>query len=174
MKELFCQEEVVQDFDQLSGEVRLAEDSTNQHITIGGVPEDAILLKLDVDKPNYKLRSAYLKRGLAFIHKGCDYVLILPELRKIILFELKSNSPKGYADQFVASELFLNYCIQLWNKLKCIDSDFEFKRILLTPKFNYSFTNRKMHKLTKNERCKEKVKIYSPGFPKRIRLEKLL
>ncbi len=175
MKEIFCNEQVLQDFDQLRCELRLQEETTGQSITISGIPYNAILLKLDIDRHNYKVRSAYLRRGLEFIHKGCDYCLILPDKQLIILFELKSYNPKGYADQFAASELFIDYCIKLWNKFNCDDSIFEFKRILLSPRFNYGFTNKKeLHKLTKNDRCNNEVKIYSPGFPSRMRLEKVL
>lgn len=175
MREIFCNEQVIQDFDQVTGELRLQEETTGQSITIGGIPNNAILLKLDVDGPNYKVRSAYLRRGVEFIHKGCDYCLILPDQNLIVLFELKSKNPKGYADQFVASELFIDYCIKLWNKFNCTNSTFEFRRILLSPKFNYSYTNNKeLHTLTKPDKCNNDIRIYSPGFPPRMRLEKIL
>ena len=175
MKEIFCNEQVVQDFDQFAGELRLQEEATKQSITIGGVPNNAILLKLDIDRRNYKVRSAYLRRGLEFIHKGCDYCLILPDRNLAILFELKSNNPKGYADQFIASELFIEYCVKLWNKLNCINLTFEFKRILLSPKYNYNYTrNSELHTLNKTDRCNNEVRVYSPGFPLRMRLEKVL
>lgn len=175
MKELFCNKQVIQDFDQLAGEIRLKEEKTGQTIIISGIPANAILLKLDVDRRDYKVRSAYLRREVEFIHKACDYCLILPDKNLIILFELKSNKPKGYVDQFIVSELFIEYCVKLWNKLKCTNSTFEFKRILLSDKFNYNYTSSKeLHALNKTDRCKNEVRIYSPGFPQRMRLEKVL
>lgn len=175
MRELFCNEQVIQDFDQVGGEISLKEESTGQSVIISGIPNNAVLLKLDVDRPNYKVRSAYLRKGIEFIHKGCDYCLILPDLKLIVLFELKSKNPKGYADQFVASELFIEYCIKLWNMFNCSNTTFEFRKILLSPKFNYNYTNNKeLHTLSKLDRCNNIVKIYSPGFPRRMRLEKVL
>lgn len=176
MIDLFCNTHVIQAFDQLRGEMRLTEDATGQVITIGGIPNNAILLKLDVDRPReYKVRSAYLRRGLEFIHKGCDYCLILPDLNRAILFELKSQNPKGYANQFVVSELFIEYCSNLWNKYSCGNSSLTFTRILLSPRFNVQFTKTgKPLRLLKPDRCQNEIEIFTPGFPNRLRLDRLL
>ena len=175
MKDIFCDSYVLQAFDQARGEMQLKEDATGQSIIVGGVPNNAILLKLDVDRKQYKVRSAYLRSGLEFIHKGCDYCLILPDQNLALLFELKSMNPKGYANQFVASELFIEYCVKLWNKFNCNNVALDFKRVLLSPKFNRSFTNhREVHKLCIPDRCNNDVNIISPGFPSRVRLEKLI
>lgn len=175
MKDIFCDKYVIQGFDQNRGELVLKEEGTNQSIVIGGIPIDAILIKLDIDKPNYKIRSSYFRPGQKFIHQGCDYCLILPSSNLAILFELKSSYPKGYVDQFTASELFIEYCTKLWNKLNCDNINLSFKRILLSPKYNYHFTsNKELHNLTKLDRCKTEIKVFSPGFPKKLRLEKLI
>ena len=59
MREIFCDIEVIQSFDQLNQTMVLREDENRQLITIGGIPVDSILLKLDVDKPEYKQKSKY-------------------------------------------------------------------------------------------------------------------
>ena len=125
MRDVFCDVEVIQSFDQLNHKIDLREDENRQLITIGGIPEDSILLKLDVDKPEYKQKSKYLKRGESFIHKGCDYCLIIPSKDLIVLFELKSMKPKvkNYVDQFIASEIFINYCNNLSNYKNCTNKN---------------------------------------------------
>lgn len=175
MREIFCDKNVLQEINQSKGEAKLKEELTGQSIIIGGIPKNAILLKLDVDKRGYKQRSAYLRNGVEYIHKGCDYCLILLETNQAVLFELKSNRPKEYADQFVASELFVDYCTKLWNKYNCADITLSFKRVLLSPRFNRTLTSSKeLLRFTKRDRCKTDISIISPGFPSRVRLEKLL
>jgi len=175
MKEIFCDKYVLQNFDQEQSEVKLKEDITGQSIIIGGVPSNSILLKLDVERKGYKVRSQYLRSGKEFIHKGCDYCLILPEKEIALLFELKSEKPKGYIDQFIASELFIEYCMNLWNKLSCKSTKLSFIRVLLSPKYNIQYTNSKeVFKFQKEDRCKLNINIISPGFPERVRLEKLI
>lgn len=175
MRDIFCNVRVLQGFDQLQGKMVLTEEDTGQSIEIGGIPENAILLKLDVDRAAYKIRSSYFRRGLEFIHKGCDYCLILPDTNRAILFELKSNNPKGYANQFVASELFIEYCSKLWNKFNCSNLTLDFTRVLLSPKYSPQFTTTgKVMRMTRPDRCANDVEIITPGFPNRIRLERLL
>ncbi|MEI7424263.1 MAG: hypothetical protein WCK18_19325 [Prolixibacteraceae bacterium] len=177
MKDVFCDVEVIQSFDQFNHTMVLKEDENRQLITIGGIPDGSILLKLDVNKPEYKQKSKYLKRGEPFIHKGCDYCLIIPSKDLIILFELKSMKPKvkDYVDQFVASEIFIRYCNNLSNYKNCTLKKYTFKRILLSPKYNYGLTGQShVIDISKNNSCGEKIKIKTPGFPHRIRLEKLI
>ncbi len=175
MKELFCDRYVLQGFDEVGSEIILREDATGQSIKIGGVPNDAILIKLDVDKKEYKKRSSYFRTGLGFVHQGCDYCLILEHQKQAILFELKSSCPKGYVEQFVASELFIDYCVKVWNKYKCTNLKLSFKRVLLSTKFNRHLTSStKLLTLKKTDKCKNEVTIISPGFPQRIHLNKLL
>jgi hypothetical protein len=175
MKEIFCDEYVLKQIDQIKGEVELKEEITGQAIIIGGLPNDAVVIKLDVDKREYKKRSAYLRAGLEYIHKGCDYCIILPNLQKAVFFELKSNNPKGYADQFVVSELFVEYCANLWNKYKCDTMKLLSLRVLLSPKYDAVYTKiDRMHKTTKKDRCKNEIQIISPGFPKRLKIQKIL
>ena len=69
MKDIFCNVEVIQSFDQKNQIMKLREVDTNQEILIGGIPVDSILLKLDVDKIAYKRKSMYLKRETPIIHK---------------------------------------------------------------------------------------------------------
>lgn len=172
---IFCDLNVIQGFDHSKDEVTLKEDATGQKIIIGGLPKDSLILKLDVDKAQYKKKSSYLRTNTEFIHKGCDYCVIIPSLSKIVLFELKSEHPKGYADQFVASEIFLNYCNNLWMKFKNCNQKFEFIRVLLSKKYNGQLTtSSKVVKFTKPDRTNEDIKILSPGFPPRIRIEKFL
>lgn len=172
MRDIFCDVHVLKNIDQLKGEINLKEEDTGQSIIIGGIPENAVLLKLDVDKKGYKKRSAYLRSSCEFIHQGCDYCLILPDFSQAFLFELKSQRPKGYADQFVAAELFIEYCCNLWNKLQCNNTSLVFTRILLSPHFNS--TSGDIIKLTKPDRCNNDIEILTPGFPNRIRLERFL
>lgn len=177
MRDVFCDVKVIQNFDQLSQTMVLKEDENNQAILIGGIPVDSTLLKLDVDNPtSYKQKSQYLRRGQTFIHKGCDYCLIIPSLSIIILFELKSMKPKvkDYVDQFMASEIFINYCKNLSDYKDKIESDYTFKRVLLSPKYNYGLTTSSILDISKENSVGKTIKIITPGFPTRIRLEKLL
>jgi hypothetical protein len=177
MRDVFCDVEVIQSFDQLNHTIVLKEDENKQQIIIGGIPDDSILLKLDVDKPSYKQKSMYLKRGEPFIHKGCDYCLIIPSKGLIVLFELKSMKPKvkDYVDQFIASEIFMSYCNNLSNYKNCSVKKYTFKRILLSPKYNYGLTGQSnVIDISKFNSCGEKINIKTPGFPHRIRLEKLI
>lgn len=175
MRDIFCDHYVIVNFDQLHGEMELKEDETGQSIKIRGIPDNAILLKLDVNRREYKVRSFYLRAGLEYIHKGCDYCLIIPDQSLAVLFELKSKNPKGYIDQFIVSELFISYCLSLWNNFSCSKQTLTFKRVLLSPKFNNAFTSPKgVFSLTNPDRCKKEVRFVSPGFPHNIRLEKLI
>jgi len=177
MREVFCDVEVIQSFDQLNQTMVLKEEDNKQMITIGGIPVDSILLKLDVDKPEYKQKSKYLKRGESFIHKGCDYCLIIPSQQQIILFELKSMKPKvkDYVDQFMASEIFIKYCNSLSNYKSCTVTNYTYKRILLSPKYNIGLTGKsKVIDISKTNSCGILISIKTPGFPNSIRLEKLI
>lgn len=177
MKDIFCDVEVIQSFDQKNHTIVLKEDETNQKILIGGIPDDSVLLKLDVDKKEYKRKSMYLKRETPIIHKGCDYCLIVPSQQIIILFELKSMKPKekDYVNQFVASEIFVKYCSELSNYVNKSCDCYTFKRILLSPKYNIVFTSsKKLQDISTSDNCGNLIEIKSPGFPDKIRLEKLL
>lgn len=175
MESIFCDLHVIKSYDEIRKEVKLVEETTGQNIIIGGLPEDSIILKLDIDHAGYKKKSSYLRSGVEFIHKGCDYCIIIPSINKIVLFELKSNNPKGYADQFVASEIFLNYCNALWKKFNNCVQEFNFVYVLLSPKYNGQLTSSKnVIKFTKLDRTNEEIRILSPGFPPRIRIEKFL
>jgi hypothetical protein len=176
MREIFCDVEVIQSFDQISQTMVLKEEDNNQYITIGGIPVDAILLKLDVDKLEYKQKSKYLRRGATFIHKGCDYCLILPSEKLIVLFELKSLKPKvkNYVEQFVASEIFVNYCKNLYDYTNKSYSTFTYKRVLLSTKYNYGLTAKSVIDISKTDNYGNIINIVTPGFPPRIRLEKLI
>lgn len=177
MREIFCDIEVIQSIDQSNQTMVLREDENQQLITIGGIPSDSILLKLDVNKREYKQKSKYLKRGESFIHKGCDYCLIIPSQELIVLFELKSKKPtiKDYVDQFIASEIFIKYCNNLSNYKNCANTNYTFKRILLSPKYNYGLTSkREIINISRTNSCGENISIKTPGFPNRIRLEKLI
>jgi hypothetical protein len=176
MKEIFCDEEVLQAFDEDNQTMILKEEDNNQYITIGGIPKDAILLKLDVDKIGYKQKSKYLRRGVTFIHKGCDYCLVMPTQNLILLFELKSLKPKekNYIEQFVASEIFITYCKNLHDYKNKLISNYTFKRVLLSTKYNYGLTNNSVIDISKVDNYGNTISIITPGFPPRIRLEKLL
>ena len=177
MKDIFCDIEVVQSYDEDKDIMFLREEETNYEIEIGGIPKGAILLKLDVNKRDYKRKSMYLKRETPIIHKGCDYCLIIPSVQIIVLFELKSLKPKEkiYVDQFIASEIFINYCNELSGYLNFTKIQYSYKRILLSPKYNTIFTDRnKTLDISTKDRIGNLVEIKTPGFPNRIRLEKLL
>lgn len=177
MKDIFCDEEVIQSFDIQNQTMVLKEIDTNQEILIGGIPIDSILLKLDIDKRLFKRKSMYLKRDTPVIHKGCDYCLIIPSQEKIILFELKSLKPKvkDYVNQFIASEIFIEYCSKLSNYINCSRIDYSFHRILLSPKYNIGFTSsNRIQDISTSDSCGNPIEIKTPGFPARIRLEKLI
>lgn len=177
MKDVFCDEEVIQSFDEFNQTMILKEIETNQEILIGGIPVDSILLKLDVDKLVYKRKSMYLRRDTPIIHKGCDYCLIIPSQEIIILFELKSLKPKvkDYVNQFVAAEIFIDYCSRLYNYISGSTIKYNYKRILLSPKYNIGFTsNSKIQNISTSDRCGNPIQIKTPGFPSKIRLEKLI
>lgn len=176
MKDLFCNKEVLLDFDQINQTMVLKEEENNQFITIKGVPLDAILLKLDVNKLEYKRKSMYFSRETDFIHKGCDYCLIIPSVKKILLFELKSMKPKekNYIAQFKSSEIFMNYCIKLHNYKNNCNLKYEFNRILLCTKHNSLMTStKKVPSFNLKDNKGENMSIKAPGFPSFIRLEKL-
>lgn len=177
MKNIFCDEEVIQSFDLLNQTMILKEIDTNQEILISGIPLDSILLKLDINKSEFKRKSMYLKKNTPIIHKGCDYCLIIPSQEKIILFELKSLKPKvkDYVNQFIASEIFIEYCNKLSNYINCSKIDYSFLRILLSPKYNIGFTsNNRIQDISTSDNCGNTIEIKTPGFPNRIRLEKLI
>ncbi len=176
MKEIFCDAEVIQGFDERNQTMILKEEDNNQYITIGGIPIDSTLLKLDVDKTGYKQKSQYLRRGASFIHKGCDYCLIIPSMHLIILFELKSLKPKEkhYTEQFIASEIFINYCKKLSDYKNSTTSNYSFKRVLLSTKYNYGLTNKSVIDISKIDKNGKTIHIVTPGFPTKIRLERLL
>ena len=175
MREIFCDTEVLQGIDDLKCEITLKEEENNQKIVIGGIPPNAILIKLDVSKTAYKQKSFYLRRGKEFRHKGCDYVLILPDQNKIILIELKSLKPKEkrFVDQFRASEIFMNYCINLNRYIKDEDKEYEFHRILLSTKYDNT-TSKGIIDLTTKDQNGNDITIKSPGFPHQIKLQKLI
>jgi len=175
MREIFCDSQVLQGIDQLRREIILKEEENNQKIIIGGIPDNSILIKLDVNQNNYKQKSFYLRRGKEFIHKGCDYALILPDQGKIILFELKSSKPKEkrYVDQFRASEIFMKYCNNLNSYLENLEVEYEFHRILFSYK-NNNTTSSGIIDLTTKDRNDNEIIIKSPGFPSRIKLQKIV
>nr|WP_298656386.1 hypothetical protein [uncultured Flavobacterium sp.] len=177
MREIFCEVEVIQTFDTLRNTMILKEESTSQEIIIGDIPAESILLKLDVDKAGYKKRTNYFNPTTQFIHKGCDYCLIIPTQLLIILFELKSEKPKkiDYLKQFIASEYFMDYCIKLSSYINNSESIYSYKRILLSKKYNVHYTNRtKLQDLSQSDVFGKTYVIKSPGFPHRIRLNKLI
>jgi hypothetical protein len=177
MEEIFCEKEVVQTYDTFNKRLFLKEDLTNQEIEIKGIPVGSILIKLDVEKAHYKKRSNYFNDSTPFIHKGCDYCLIIPDKKIIILFELKSEKPKksDYMKQFIASEYFLNYCTSLSNFINKEKIEFTYKRILLSPRYSTIYTDKKrLNDASFEDVFGNKVEIKSPGFPPRINLEKLI
>ncbi len=177
MRNIFCDQEVIQSFDELNQTMILKEIETSQEILVGGIPLDSILLKLDVDKREYKRKSMYLRRETPIIHKGCDYCLIIPSQAKIILFELKSLKPKekDYVNQFVASQAFIEYCNKLSSYINGLTIDYTYQRILLSPKYNVGFTtSRRIQDISTTDKCGNPIEIKTPGFPNKIRLEKLL
>ena len=82
---------------------------------------------------------------------------------------------KDYVNQFVASEIFVKYCNELSNYINKSSDCYSFKRILLSPKYNITFTSsKKLQDISTSDICGKSIEIKSPGFPDRIRLEKLL
>jgi hypothetical protein len=82
---------------------------------------------------------------------------------------------KDYVEQFIASEIFINYCNALSNYKNCSVTNYTFKRVLLSPKYNYGLTSYKgVHDISKTNNCGLNITIKTPGFPSRIRLEKLI
>jgi len=178
MKDIFAPE-VLQGVDTSKSEIHLSEPS-NRHkrkILVSGIPGDAILLKLDIDKKGFKSKSNFLNKSLEFIHKGCDYCLICPSLKKIFFIELKTSETKGFEDQLLASELFIDYCLRLWkNYTESTDySGFEKFYILFSEKHSLQPpSSGEILKKFSTFRCGQKFLLRSPGFPKRIKIQKLM
>ncbi len=134
--------------DTSSGKITLKEEPTqkNKHssfkntprkrILVRDVPDDSILIKLDLGEPSFKTKSAYLNPGLKLIHKGCDYCLICPSLKRIFFIELKTRIISGYKEQLLFSSLFIDYCITLWKYYSETEdyTNFEKKYILFCEK----------------------------------------
>ncbi len=174
MRNILCNLEVIQQFDEANRKIILKEETTNQQIELGGIPKDATIIKLDIDKSQYKQKSKYLRSGHEFIHQGCDYAILLPVEKKIILIELKSKRPKGFVDQFKASEIFLSYVNSLCCYVNCEIVDYQFKWILFSEKYSIQTTSKSLLYITRENRCKQEEKIYIAGFPNRIMLQRLL
>lgn len=180
MKNLFCPIRVLQNFDQFNYKIVLSEERVrNSKIEIRGIPSDTVIIKLDVESINYKQKSFYLDKYLKHIHKGCDYVMIIPSMKLNLFFELKSLKPKpiDYVNQFKISEIFLDYCISLNNYIQAEINKSEFDNIyiLLTPKFDRHYTDsNKIYEFSVNDLKGNEVKIISPGFPKHLDLRKLI
>jgi hypothetical protein len=177
LKEIFSRE-VILEINTSSEKnyiLNLKEQQTKQVIEISPIPHDAILIKLD----KYKCRSQYFNDSTKFINKACDYCLILPSDHVIFLIELKSKNPKekDYIEQFVASELFINYSISLWEKLICTKVKFKVIKILFLEGKNIMNTKRDFFVKVCKNRCKEKTVIYCYGFtdnkPLKIPFDKL-
>jgi len=175
MKEIFCDKAVLVDFDEQNHTALLKEDSTRQKLIVSGIPPDSVLLKLDVDKRGYKLKSNYFKPRTPFVHKGCDYCLIMPSANTVILFELKSDKPKGYVDQFIASEIFMEYSFRLNEYIDCCGYEFRYIYVLLSTKDNVLLTEiSKVFEKKYCDKCGREIVIKRPGFPKGININKLL
>jgi hypothetical protein len=175
MKEIFCDKAVLVDFDEQNHTALLKESATRQKVIISGIPSDSVLLKLDVDKRGYKLKSNYFKSGTPFIHKGCDYCLIMPSAGVVVLFELKSDKPKGYIDQFIASEIFMEYSFRLNQYINCCEYRFRYIYVLLSTKDKILLTEiSKVFEKKCSDKCGREVVIKRPGFPKGININKLL
>ncbi|ATA67647.1 hypothetical protein CGC48_02750 [Capnocytophaga cynodegmi] len=171
MKDIFCDKKVIKGIDSNNKEIILKEGK--QQIIVGGIPDNAILIKLDIEERYYKQKSFYLKKGIKFIHKGCDYVLILENEAKIILFELKSNNTKGYVDQFIASEIFMKYCSELYFYISNRNIEYKFHRILFSYKYNNTKSNN-IIELKVKDKNENEVIVNAVGFPSRIRLQKII
>ncbi|NTW33759.1 MAG: hypothetical protein HGB12_14255 [Bacteroidetes bacterium] len=175
MREIFSDREVLLEFDQKQQTALLKEELTGQAVVVSGIPLDGILLKLDVDKKGYKLRSSYFNSKMTFIHKGCDYCLIMPSRQAVVFFELKSDRPKGYVDQFFASKIFMDYSFRLSGYMNCCDYDYGYVYVLFCTKNNVLLTSvsKVMQKKIENK-CGKEIVVKMPGFPKGINIDKLL
>lgn len=175
MRQIFCENSVLLDFDQQTHTALLKEDSTRQKIVLSGIPSDSVLLKLDVDKKGYKLKSGYFNSHARFIHKGCDYCLIMPSREVVVLFELKSDRPKGYVEQFVVSRIFMEYAFRLSGYIDCCNYNYRYIFVLLSTKDNIIYTEvSKVSEKKCPDRCGNEIVIKRPGFPKGINIDKLL
>ncbi|OQY01469.1 MAG: hypothetical protein B6I26_03840 [Desulfobacteraceae bacterium 4572_130] len=106
--------EIIQDIDQEKGEVTLKETDKKaklKSVLLRGLDKNAIVFKLDKNKKDFKIKSAFLNPGLKGIHKGCDYVII--DRNTIIFCELKSKNIKGADEQLICSIPFIDYLLSL-------------------------------------------------------------
>jgi hypothetical protein len=180
MENIFCSSKVLQRFDQIESKIILKEEKVKfSEIEIKGIPADTIIIKLDIDSRDYKQKSFYLDKSVRHIHKGCDYVMIIPSLRLILFVELKSNDFKqiDFVNQFRISKIFLEYCFNLNNYVQDEINNREFtnKYILFAKKYKYHFTDgKKVNVFPAKDLKGNYLNVISPGYPKRLDLRKLI
>ena len=176
MKELFDNDSVLKSHDQVTKRITLSEEDNNQYVIVGGLPNNAFTVKLDIEKRNYKVKSRYLRKGAKFIHKGCDYVLFIPDRSLALIIEFKSNNAKGVLDQYKSSEIFLEYVQSLYNFREIVSINYTFKYVLFSTnaKHQVFLTEEKPMESLKTDRKGDLQTIYCYGMPERIHLNKLL
>lgn len=89
-----------------------------KRIIIEGFTNADKFIAFKLDYKRFSTLSPYLNKSQKHIHKGCDAVIITEiDTEKYIFFcELKSDSPKGYKDQFLSSHAFIDYIDSLVEK----------------------------------------------------------
>ena len=174
MKDIF-NEDIFQEINTNENSVILEEKEAKCAFKLYNIPQNAFLIKLDINKQPFKQHSIYLKKGKEIIHKGCDYCLICIEQKKIYFFELKSNKPKvtDFTNQLIVSKIFIEYCIDLYNHISPIEINFDYEFILWSSKYNYQNTKNKYIEIDP-DKYKSKIKIKAIGSPERISLNKLI
>jgi hypothetical protein len=86
-------------------------------VILEGFANEVKFMAFKLGSPKLRM-SQYLSKSQKKINKGCDAV-IAAEIsgNKYIFFcELKSDSPKGYKDQFLSSHAFVDYIDSLIRK----------------------------------------------------------
>lgn len=119
---------IIDCINQEKGVAVLKENNPNsklKKLEIHGLHKEAVVFKLDVDKPAFKCKSPYLNPGERGLHSGCDYVIATSkEQRNILLFcELKSNDIGGGKQQLLSATPFADYLFSLLRIHKNISRD---------------------------------------------------
>lgn len=125
-------EEVIIPFNMEKRNVIIKETSPDaklKKIILKGFTNEDKFMAFKLGSPKLRM-SQYLSKSQEKINKGCDAV-IAAEIRGndyIFFCELKSDSPKGYREQFLSSHAFVDYIDSLIDKFHKLSLR-EFKKI---------------------------------------------
>ena len=89
------------------GRFTFREESVPGHFfPVEGIPNNSIVISLDMGGENFKQRPFIVEKELACIHCTADFILcqqVDDFTFKVFIFELKSGDTSGYYDQILGS-----------------------------------------------------------------------